>query len=171
LDAPTLGGGGTIFVASSREDPPVPEVTFAGGGGTTSCVPKIFPMMLLTNDGAGVCVGGGGMTFGDAATPLWSRRKSCVESAEGGGATMDGAGRLSFAALNAFRSGALTGGGTTATLVMRTRVDGTSTPLATGAGAITRALSAGAERDSAAETCVGAGAITFVRNSGPASAC
>lgn len=170
LDEPTLGGGGTTFVASSREDVPAPEVTL-GGGGTTSCVPKIFPMMLLMNEGAAVWVGGGGTTFGDAAAPLSRRRRSWVESAEGGGATMDGAGRLSFAFLSSSRSGALTGGGTMATFVILTLVDGASIPLVSGAGATTRAVSAGVERDSAAETWVGAGAITFVLNSGPASVC
>ena len=36
----------------------------AGGGGTTSCVPKSFPMMLLTNDPLAGCEGGGGTTVG-----------------------------------------------------------------------------------------------------------
>lgn len=130
-------------------------------------MPKILPMMLLMNDGAAGWVGGGGTTVGDeAATPLSRRRNSCAESAEGGGAITSGAGRLSFAFLTSSRSGALTGGGTTATLVIRTRVDGTSVPLVSGAGAITRAVSAGAERDGAAETCVGAGATTFALSAG-----
>ncbi|MGB8115790.1 MAG: hypothetical protein WCF22_18565 [Candidatus Sulfotelmatobacter sp.] len=80
-------------------------------------MPKILPMMPLMNDGAEGCVGGGGTTVGEDATPLSSRRKSCAESAEGGGATTEGAGKLSFAFLSWFRSGALTGGGTTATFV------------------------------------------------------
>jgi hypothetical protein len=111
---PTLGGGGTTLLASSRDDVRVPEVTL-GGGGTTFCVPKILPMMLLMNDGG--CAGGGGTTLGVVATPLSSRRKSCVDS-EGGGAITDGAGRFSLAFLRLSRSGALTGGGTTSTLVI-----------------------------------------------------
>ena len=88
----------------------------AGGGGTTSCVPKSFPIMLLTNDGLPDCVGGGGTTVCEdaAALPLSSRRKSRAESADGGGATTEGAGRLSFALRPLSRSGAETGGGTTA---------------------------------------------------------
>jgi hypothetical protein len=47
------GGGGTMWAASAPLELPetlrLPEET-AGGGGTTSCVPKSFPIMLLTND-------------------------------------------------------------------------------------------------------------------------
>jgi hypothetical protein len=128
-------------------------------------VPKIFPMMLLMNDGA--CVGGGGTTAGEeAGTPLSSRRRFSAESAEGGGATTEGAGRLSFALRISSRSGALTGGGTTARLVICTRVDGTSWPFVTGAGGITPVVSAGVGRASAAEMPVEGGAITFVASDG-----
>ena len=47
------GGGGTTFAAIVPPGPPevLREVELTlGGGGTTSCVPKSFPMMLLTND-------------------------------------------------------------------------------------------------------------------------
>lgn len=144
FEAETLGGGGTTFVPSALPEARFPEVTL-GGGGTTSCVPKILPMILLMKEGA--CVGGGGTTVGDeVATPLSSRRRSWAESADGGGATMEGAGRFNFAFRASSRSGVLTGGGTTATLVIRTRVDGTSGPLVVGAGGTTLALSAGVDR-------------------------
>jgi hypothetical protein len=160
------GGGGTTFAA--REFPAEREgEETLGGGGTTSRVPKISPIILLANDGLLVCVGGGGTTVGeDAATPLSRRRRSWAESAEGGGATTEGAGRLSFAFLTASRSGALTGGGTTETLVICTRVDGTSRPFAVGAGGTIEVWSAGAERKLAAAICVVAGAITFVESDG-----
>jgi hypothetical protein len=115
---PAIGGGGTTFAARALFPEWLAEETL-GGGGTTSCVPKILPMMLLTNDGLLACVGGGGTTAGeDDATPLSNRRNSWLESAEGGGATIEGAGRFSFALLTESRSGALTGGGTTATFVI-----------------------------------------------------
>jgi hypothetical protein len=127
----------------------VPEDTL-GGGGTTSCVPKSFPIMLLTSEPPAAGVGGGGTTVLEAsgippAPPLSSRRRSCSESAEGGGAMTEGAGKLSFAFRELSRSGAETGGGTTATLFICTRVGETSRPTA-GAGGITLALSAGADR-------------------------
>lgn len=123
------------------------EETF-GGGGTTSCVPKSFPMMLLTKEPLGAAVGGGGTTLGavERMPPLSSRRKSRAESAEGGGAITDGAGMLSFAVRCMSRSGAETGGGTTAELFICTRDGETSRVTADGAGAITVPLRAGAER-------------------------
>jgi hypothetical protein len=156
LPEETLGGGGTILLASAPADSPpglrlvpgaVPAETL-GGGGTTSCVPKSLPIMLLTNEPPLVCVGGGGTTVlvGSAAPPLSSRRKSCAESEEGGGAMTEGAGRLSFALRIASRSGAETGGGTTATLFICARVGETSRLTAEGAGGITLVLRAGDER-------------------------
>lgn len=119
----------------------------AGGGGTTSWVPKSFPMTLLTNDPLPAGVGGGGTTaLEGSALPLSRRRRSCVESAEGGGATTEGAGKLSFELRAVSRSGAETGGGTTATLFICTRVGETSRLVTAGAGATTLALSSGAER-------------------------
>src|SRR5580692_4706588 len=96
-EAPTDGGGGMTLDAPRDEPlvrvepaPPVPELEPAidGGGGTTSWVPKSFPMTLLTKPEL-ACVGGGGTTAaeGSVALPLSSRRRSCAESAEGGGAT------------------------------------------------------------------------------------
>jgi hypothetical protein len=92
---------------------PLPDAT-VGGGGTTSCVPKSLPMTLLTNEVLPVGVGGGGITVLEGlALPLSRRRRSRAESAEGGGAMTEGAGRLSFAVREVSRSGAETGGGTT----------------------------------------------------------
>lgn len=147
------------------------EETF-GGGGTTSCVPKSFPTMLLRSDPLAACVGGGGITVGPepVALPLSSRRKSCVESAEGGGAITDGAGMLSLASRAASRSGAETGGGTTATLFICTRVRETSRPTGAGAGGIIAPLRAGAERASSRETRVDAGAITLEFKEGAVNA-
>src|SRR5260370_35647747 len=91
--------------------------------------------------------GGGGITdLEESALQLSRRRKSRVESAEGGGAMTTGAGRLSFVLREVSRSGAETGGGTTATLFICTREGETSRPAALGGGGITLALIAGAER-------------------------
>jgi hypothetical protein len=164
------GGGGMTLVASVPPDPPValrpppealPEKTL-GGGGTTSCVPKIFPMTLLTNDVLPVCAGGGGTTVGDTAPlpPLSSRRKSRVVSADGGGVITEGAGRLSFASCVPSRSGADTGGGTTAALFMRTRDGESSRPAAVGTGGTMLPLSAGVRRELSREILVEAGSMT-----------
>ena len=124
-----------MLLATEPPDPPaalraVPEVLpaeTAGGGGTTSWVPKSLPMTLLTNDPLPAGVGGGGtMALEASALPLSRRRRSCVESADGGGATTEGGGRLSFELREVSRSGAETGGGTTATLFICTRVGETS---------------------------------------------
>lgn len=113
-----------------------------------SCVPKSLPMMLLTNDPLAAWVGGGGTTLGaeERTPPLSRRRRSLGESAEGGGATTEGAGMLSFAVREDSRSGAETGGGTTAKLFICTRERETSRVTAEGAGAIIAPLRAGAER-------------------------
>ena len=73
-------------------------------------------MRLLTNDPLPVCEGGGGTTVlpESCTLPLARRRISGEMSAEGGGATTEGAGRLSLALRPVARSGAETGGGTTA---------------------------------------------------------
>jgi hypothetical protein len=104
--------------------------------------------MVLKNDPLPACVGGGGTTVGEVARepPLSSRRRSFAESADGGGAMTEGAGRLSFALRPLSRSGAETGGGTTATSFICTREGETSRPMALGAGGITLPLSAGVER-------------------------
>ena len=120
------GGGGITLALSDVPDPPldVRDVPAAlaeeteGGGGTTSCVPKSFPMMELTMDPLAEGVGGGGITLGaEERTPPLSRRRRSWLSAEGGGATTDGAGRLSLATREESRSGADTGGGTTAVFI------------------------------------------------------
>lgn len=164
----TLGAGGTTFAASEFvADRPLAATL--GGGGTTSCVPKSFPMILLTSDGD--WLGGGGTTVAaDLATPL-SRRRRSRESADGGGATTDGAGKFSFAFLTSSRSGALTGGGTTATLFIRTRVEGTSAPFARGAGGTIDALSDGVARCRLLETSVEAGTTIFVLRYGAIRVC
>ena len=156
LEPPTEGGGGMTLALSEVPDPPeeLREVPAAldgetlGGGGTTSWVPKSFPMMLLTRDPLAAWVGGGGTTVGaeERTPPLSRRRKSRGESAEGGGATTDGAGILSLAVREDSRSGAETGGGTTATLFICTRDEDTSRLTEEGAGAITVPLRTGAER-------------------------
>jgi hypothetical protein len=66
------------------------------------------------------------------------------------------------------RSGALTGGGTTATLDICTRVEGTSRLTLEGAGGITRAFNVGLERTCSSVTCEGAGAITLALSEGAA---
>ncbi len=155
--------------AALRPVPPLPEET-VGGGGTTSCVPKSLPTMLLKNPVLPVCVGGGGITVGEMAPepPLSSRRSSRVESADGGGAMTDGAGRLSFALRPLSRSGAETGGGTTAMSFICTRDGATSRPGVAGAGGITLALSVRLERAWSRLTCVDAGAITLGFSDGTA---
>jgi hypothetical protein len=134
-------------------DPPAavrllePAAETVGGGGTTSCVPKSLPTMLEMNDPpAGL--GGGGTTDGEdgARLPLSRRRRSCVESADGGGATTEGAGSVSFAVREVSRAGADTGGGTTALLIC-TREGATSRPTFVGAGGTTLAFTVGPERD------------------------
>jgi hypothetical protein len=45
-----------------RDVPEPLSVETLGGGGTTSCVPKSFPITLLTNEAPPVCAGGGGIT-------------------------------------------------------------------------------------------------------------
>jgi len=131
-----------------REDPATLAGETLGGGGTTSWVPKSLPMMLLTIDPLAAWVGGGGTTCGaeEGTAPLSRRRRSRGDSAEGAGATTEGAGRLSFAVRDDSRSGAETGGGTTARLFICTRDGETSRVTVDGAGAITVPLSAGAER-------------------------
>jgi hypothetical protein len=111
-----------------RAVPDVPPDETVGGGGTTSWVPKSLPITLLTNDPLPADVGGGGTTVLEesAVLPLSRRRRSCVESAEGGGATTEGGGRLSFELRAVSRSGAETGGGTTAMLFIWMRVGETS---------------------------------------------
>ena len=105
-------------------------------------------MMLLTSEVLLLAVGGGGTTLCDwpGAAPLSSRRRSRAESAEGGGAMTEGAGRLSFAVRELSRSGAETGGGTTAVLFICTRDGATSRLTDAGAGGITLPCSAGADR-------------------------
>ena len=73
--------------------------------------------------GCRIRVGGGGTTVCEdaPALPLSSRRRSRAESADGGGATTEGAGRFSFALRPLSRSGAETGGGTTAVVHLHSR--------------------------------------------------
>jgi hypothetical protein len=120
----TIGGGGTTLLPKAPDDPllrAVPKVfpeEMAGGGGTTSWVPKSLPMMLLTSEGLLVGADGGGITVfdGSAMLPLSRRCKFRDESGDGGGAMTEGEGIESLAVWEVSRSGAETGGGTTATL-------------------------------------------------------
>jgi hypothetical protein len=177
-DALAIDGGGGITLAlrevpcppfgDVRELPAEELAETLGGGGTTSWVPKSFPMIVLTNEPLAACVGGGGMTRGaeDGTPPLSSLRISRSVEADGGGATTEGDGKFSFAVRVLSRSGAETGGGTTATLFICTREGETSWVTSEGAGAITRPLSDGAERAWSRETRVDAGAITFALREG-----
>ena len=70
---------------------------------------------------------------GSGMLPLASRCMSCETSDEGGGAMTDGAGKLSLGFRVPARSGAETGGGTTATV-----------DICTGALEISRLTAAGA---------------------------
>src|SRR5882672_3125759 len=127
-------------------------------------------MMLLTSDVFPADVGGGGITVLEGSVlPLSKRRRSRAESAEGGGAITEGAGRLSFAVREVSRSGAETGGGTTAMLFICTREGETSRLATLGAGGITLVLRAGAERTRSRETWVDAGPITLGFNEGVAN--
>jgi len=91
--------------------------------------------------------------------PLASRRRSLATSAEGGGAITEGAGNVAFELRVEVRSGAETGGGTTATFAICTGALEISRLTDAGAGGITLAASAGAERAPSRET-LGAGATT-----------
>ena len=125
-----------------------PFVWTAGGGGTTSVGPKSLPIRLLTKDPLADCVGGGGTTVfvGSGMLPLAKRCKSCDTSFEGGGAMTDGAGILSLGLRVLARSGAETGGGITAALVICTGVLEVSRLTPPGTGGITFAASAGVDR-------------------------
>lgn len=117
-----VGGGGMTLALSELPALLLALAVTEGGGGTTSEGPKIFPMRLLTNDPPPDCVGGGGTTVraGSGVLPLANLRMSRETSAEGGGAITDGAGKLSFGLRTESRSGAETGGGTTAALAICT---------------------------------------------------
>jgi hypothetical protein len=131
-------------------------------------VPNIFPMIVLMKPVFAVCAGGGGITADETAPapPLSRRRMSCVELADGGGATTDGAGIFKRAFRPVSFSGAETGGGTTAALFICTRDGATSWPTAFGAGGITVPARAGEERERSLETRVDAGPTTFAVNDG-----
>ena len=92
------------------------------------------------NDPLPDCVGGGGTTVFDESgmLPLARRCKSCETSAEGGGAMTEGAGKLSLGLRRAARSGAETGGGTTAAFICTGELE-SSRLTAPGAGGITLA--------------------------------
>lgn len=111
------------------------------------------------------------MTVFDGSTtlPLWSECKSRETSAVGGGAITEGAGRLNLALREDSRSGAETGGGMTAALVICTGEREPSRLTADGAGGITLPFSEGAERTASRETFVGAGAIIRDASAGATS--
>lgn len=123
--------------------------------------PKSFPIRLLINDPLPDWVGGGGTTVLDesAVLPLAGRRISWETSAEGGGAMTVDAGKFSLGLFVAARSGAETGGGITAGLVICTGEREISRLTPAGAGGITLAASARVERAPSLAT-LGAGATT-----------
>jgi hypothetical protein len=125
--------------------------------------PKIFPIRLLNNDPLPDWVGGGGTTVFDESgmlpLPLAVRRISCETSVEGGGAMMVGEGKFSLGLRVAACSGADTGGGITAALVICTGEREISRLTPPGAGGITLAASAEVERALSRAT-LGAGATT-----------
>ncbi|MFZ1158638.1 MAG: hypothetical protein WAO10_12720 [Candidatus Sulfotelmatobacter sp.] len=144
----TEGGGGTTLAAS---EPAVREgllpVT-VGGGATTDVLPKTRFRRELMYEVLAAGVGGGGTTLFDksGALPLASRCRSCDISVEGGGATTDGAGMASLGLRELSRSGADTGGGTTAAFAICTGEREISRLTAAGAGGTMLELRAGAER-------------------------
>lgn len=178
VPAPEIdGGGGTTPVPGAVPDPPriplgLPEerLLTLGGGGTTSCVPKIFPIRLLTSEPLPVCVGGGGTTVLEESgtLPLGMCRMSGKTSVDGGGAMTEGAGMVSLAVREVWRSGEETGGGITAASVICTAEREMSRLTAPGAGGITLALKAGAERVRSRERS-GAGATTDGASAGATS--
>ncbi len=145
----TAGGGATTLAASELPTASLGRLAeSAGGGGTTSEGPKILPITLLRNDPLADCVGGGGTTVFDESgmLPLEGRRMSCATSAAGGGAMTAGAGKLIFELRVEARSGADTGGGITAGLIICTGGVEISRLSPRGTGGITLAASAGVER-------------------------
>ena len=167
----TVGGGGTTFGPSELPDPVAPFERTVGGGGTTSVVPKILPIRLLTYDPLPVWVGGGGTTLFEESgmLPLAKCLISCERSVEGGGATTDRVGKLSTGSRVLARSGDATGGGTTETFAICTGALESCRLTPPGAGGMTVAAIAGAERLALADT-VGAGATTLGLSEGPADA-
>ena len=151
-----------MFAKAFEPDPPLAARVFTdGGGGTTSLAPKIFPIRLLTSDPLPDCDGGGGTTVrvGSGTFPPASRARSGDIFAEGGGATTEVAGIVSFAIRSELLSGADTGGGMTDGFAIRTGAPDISRLTPPGAGGITLPASAGAERDRLFAT-LGAGATT-----------
>lgn len=171
----TVGGGGTTVVANELgalrgELPPLTE----GGGGTTDALPDAPPntrsSRLLMNEVFAAGAGGGGTIDFERSgkLPVDSRRRSWDISAEGGGATTDGAGMVSLELRPFARSGAETGGGTTAAFVICTGEREISR-LTAGAGGTTPGLRAGARRARSREMSrvrLGAGATTLVASAG-----
>jgi hypothetical protein len=167
-DVATEGGATTFGVRVVLAPLRVPDEFTVGGGATTSVGPKILPMMLLMNDPLPDGVGGGGTTVfdGSGTLPFESRCRSCETSVEGGGAITAGAGRDTLALRELARSGADTGGGTTAISVILTGALDNWRVTEPGAGGITLAASVGALRDLSATS--GAGATTALASEGAA---
>ena len=99
--------------------------------------------------------------------PDANRRRS-GDTLAAGGAITDGEGIFSFAGRDVSRSGAETGGGTTATLVICTGDRRASGFAAVGAGGMIAPLSAGADRE-CSRAALGAGAITLESSLGATS--
>jgi len=117
------------------------------------------------------CAGGGGTTVFDESgmLPPATRWVSCETSDEGGGAITEGADKLNLGLRVPARSGAETGGGMTAALVICTGELETSRLTPPGAGGITLPASAGAERVRS-RAALGAGATTDGLSDGAFSA-
>ena len=97
------------------------------------------------NDPLAVGAGGGATTIFDESRRLPLARRCTSWDAEGGGAMTEGAGKFSFGFRLVARSGADTGGGTTAGVICTGEWDN-SRLMALGAGAVTLDASAGAGR-------------------------
>ena len=156
-----VGGGATLSPSVGRTAVPVFFVfTDVGGGATTSAGPKIRPIKLLTKDELPEGDGGGGAIalLWSGALPAVSLRISAVISVEGGGATVAGAGRVILGFRTPARSGAETGGGTTAGSIAWIGAEENCRLTADGAGGVTSAASAGVARNGSRRTfSVGAG--------------
>jgi len=177
----TAGGGATTLEPAATVLPPFGERPLAtppaspltlGGGGTTWLSPKIFPMIVLTNDPLLGADGGGWTTalLGSGGPPLGMWRRSAA-SVEGGGAITAGAGKVSFAVRAESLTGADTGGGTTAGSTASTEVRGVSFPDNEGDGGTMFALTVGAVRWLRLESSASTGAITFVLRDGADRPC
>ncbi len=145
-----VGGGATLSPSVGlATEPAFLTLTDVEGGGATSAGPKIFPIRPLMNDPPAEGDGGGGTTafVGSGAEPGDRWRISAFTSVEGGGATFAGAGSVIFGLRIFPRSGADTGGGTTAGSIVCSGADEYWRRTEAGAGGTTFAASEGPARN------------------------